>query len=223
MPDYINKEMCNECKGACCKRNSCGYLPEDFQSMDYDYLLDRIKQGNITVTFNTFEVHRTLELIKKFNKEDFIYNLWSYYVYLMARNNVSDIVDFNRKPGICTMLDVDGCKYSDEERPSLGLSVIPTQVGGLCVNAAKDYRLEIIYDWVKHQEVLERIIHYFTGKDSLQLLKEVAISDWILSGYMSNGMDDYINPQDGIIAELEYNNKTIDPGISVRSRILNRE
>ena len=65
MSEYINKELCKECGGSCCKKNGCMYLPEDFESMEYDYLLNKIKEGNISICLNFITIHGTLELYKE--------------------------------------------------------------------------------------------------------------------------------------------------------------
>lgn len=216
----VDKEICKECKGACCKRTGCIYLPEDFHSMEYEYLLELIKKGNISINLDIFKIHGTLDLYNKFKISDvtpFNQDLWSFYLYLRARNINSDIIDFLGKEGTCSMLTENGCSYKDSERPSLGLSLIP-QKNGDCKQIAKQYTYQIMFDWIKHQDVLNKIVFKLSNKSPLDLFKEACENDAFYR-FFCNNFSHYINPVDGIRAECNYCNINIDEKVNVKKLI----
>lgn len=216
----IDKAICKECKGACCKRTGCTYLPEDFDSMEYQYLLDLINKGNISIDLHIFKIHGTFELYNKFkisNVTPFNQDLWSFYLYLRARNIKSDIIDFLGKEGTCSMLTENGCSYSDNQRPSLGLSLIP-QKNGDCKQIAKQYAYQIMFDWIKYQDVLDRIVFKISNKSTLDLFKDVCMNNDYLRFWLNN-FSYYINPTDGIREECNYCNINIEEKINVKKLI----
>ena len=218
MLEYINKDICSECGGNCCKKNGCAYLPEDFKSMEYEYLYNLIKEGNISIELGTFEIHTTDELCEKFNIKNCDDDLWSYYLYLKVRNVNSEIINFVGNESQCSMLTENGCAYSDSERPTYGLSLIPKK-GKKCEQIANKFTCEVIYDWIKHQDVLRKIVCNLTNKTIKQLLKEAAEEDihirQCLEYYSS-----YINPVDAIEAEIKYLDKKINKKTNVKKLIL---
>ncbi len=50
MLKYVNYEMCKKCGGVCCKQIGCAYIPQDFKSLEYNYLINLLEQGNISIT-----------------------------------------------------------------------------------------------------------------------------------------------------------------------------
>ena len=38
--------MCQKCGGICCKENGCIYLPGDFKTMDINYIISLLNEGN---------------------------------------------------------------------------------------------------------------------------------------------------------------------------------
>lgn len=145
----INKEMCSLCQGVCCKRTGCMYLPEDFESLEYEYLKSRIDEGFITIA--------------GFYHTDFLHaDEWTYILFLKARNIEQDIVDFTGNKSKCRMLTDTGCGYDDENRPSYGKSLIPTRVGGPCKQPIGRY--ETRREWTKYQEVLNKLVFHYTNQ-----------------------------------------------------------
>lgn len=221
MSEYINKELCKECGGSCCKRNGCMYLPEDFESMEYDYLLNKIKEGNISICLNFITIHGTLELYKELNikkidpdHQDF----WSYYLYLKVRNIDSGLIDFLGERSQCSMLTENGCAYSDNERPTFGLSLVPKK-GEKCKQTAKKYFYEVDYDWIKHQDVLRKIVSELTNKTVDELIEEASKESYYIAAYL-NTKSHYINHLDGIQAEFKYLNREINENLNVKKLIL---
>lgn len=222
MPEYINKDLCKECGGHCCKKNGCMYLPEDFESMEYDYLLNIIKEGNISIRLNFINIHGTLELYDKLNITEIDPNhqdFWSYYLYLKARNIDSGIIDFLGEKSRCCMLTENGCAYTDDERPTYGLSLIPKK-GEKCKQLANKYFYEVDYDWIKYQDVLRKIVSELANKTVDELIEEASKESDFIAAYL-NSKSYYINPLDGIKAEFKYLDKEIPENKNIKELILN--
>lgn len=219
MEPYINKDICGKCVDSCCKRTGCIYLPEDFESMEYEYLLNLILEGNISIVVSVFYVHPTIELLEKYNISDLSTEFWSYYLYLKVRNIDSDIIDFLNKRSSCSMLTDSGCFYSDDKRPSLGLSLIPKKPNGPCFQSARKYNSEIDYDWIKYQDVLNRIVFTISGETTSQLFEDICLSseEYV---YLNNSQLCYIDCFEGIKAKCNYCKKEIDENINVKKLIL---
>lgn len=43
---YVDKEMCAECKGECCKESGCMYMPSDFKSFLFPKLKKKLLEGD---------------------------------------------------------------------------------------------------------------------------------------------------------------------------------
>ena len=198
------------------------YLPEDFTSMEYDDLLNLINVGNISININIFDIFCTSSDYKKYildhSASDTV--LWSYYLYLRARNIDGDIVDLFGGENPCRMLGDKGCKYTDKERPSLGLSLIPEKRKGEgCVQPAHRYLYEVMYDWLKHQKTLEELVRTFTNKTTIELIGEQGRTNPYWRNYY-NKLDDYIDSETAFKIESELKNLKIDENINVKKLIL---
>ncbi len=227
MEKYLNKKICSECGGICCKKCGCMYLPEDFVSMEYESLLNVIKIGNISISISIFNIFYGGNSDKSPTYEKISPNhniLWSYYLYLRARNINRDIIDFFGIEGTCSILGDKGCKYSDSERPSLGLSLIPRKAkDGGCVQLADKYSYEIMYDWIRYQKVLEQIIINISGKTSIDLIAEKSKLEPDSSvAYHYKNMQNYICPDDAIKIKCEMNNRIIEEEANVKELILSK-
>lgn len=158
MKKYINYEMCKKCGGQCCKTTGCIYLPLDFKRMNENYLIKEINKGNISISGQAFEIKG---------------NAWSYLPYLRARNKDSNIVDLMTTGGPCKLLTETGCKLNASQRPSLGLLITPTKIGGPC---KKEYKLEDVLKWLKYTELLEQLIMHYTNNTLIdQIIQELEL------------------------------------------------
>ena len=150
---YVDKEMCKNCGGVCCKENGCAYLPQDFKNMNINYLIEELNKGNISISGQP---------------APFLGDTWTYILFLRARNEDAPIVDLFTNGGPCKNLTETGCGLKRNEMPSLGKSVKPTKVGGPCKQM-----LEPVFmtdSWLKYQNLLKRIIMKITGEDFEELL-----------------------------------------------------
>lgn len=155
MEKYIDYDMCKECGGQCCKENGCVYLPQDFDKLDFNSLRDQIEKGYISISGQPIT--------------GFLKDAWTFLLYLRARNRDADVVDLITYGGPCKLLTEVGCSLTEEERPSLGLLVKPTKIGGPC---EKKFEPQIALDWIDHSEVLAELVTYYTDKDVIDVVVE---------------------------------------------------
>lgn len=151
--EYINYEMCKKCKGVCCKENGCIYLPRDFKNLNIEYLKKLLSRGNISISGQPFPI---------FNNE-----AWTYLLYIRARNKNAKIIDLFTEGGPCTLLTKNGCKLKEEERPSLGLLIKPTRIGGPCERL---YTSDDTLTWTDYNETLVQLIKYYTNEDFIKTI-----------------------------------------------------
>lgn len=159
MDNYINEEMCRDCKGVCCKNNDCIYSPQDFEIIEFEYLKSLIDKGRISISGQPFSIFEN--------------TAWSYLVYLRARNIDSPIVDLMPKGGPCINLDDNGCILKREEMPAFGKTLEPIQIGGPCKQHFTD---KDIMKWIEYSDTLERLVEYYSNSSFCVVLKEQLLS-----------------------------------------------
>lgn len=147
--------MCRACGGQCCKENGCIFLPQDFSSLDFEFLKTELDKGNISISGQPLK--------------GFYNNAWTFLLYLRARNRNADIVDLITSGGPCKMLSDTGCLWEETQRPSLGLLVKPTKIGGPC---EKKYDSNIALDWINYNDVLSKLVTYYTNKKAIDIISE---------------------------------------------------
>ncbi len=151
MEKYINYAMCKKCGGACCKQNGCVYLPKDFKSLEASNIIKELDKGKISISGQPV---------------NFFANSWTYIPYLRARNKDAEIVDLITDGGPCINLTDSGCSLSEDMRPSGGLLVKPTKIGGPCEKMNKDLGME----WLEYSEVLEYLIKLYTNMNMIDVI-----------------------------------------------------
>ena len=161
MEKYIDYEMCKKWGGVCCKQNGCVYMPKDFESMEFSYLKNELEKGKISISG---------QVIKLFK------NMWTYIPYLRARNKDANIVDLITNGGPCINLTETGCSLSEEKRPTFGLLVKPTKIGGPCEKVNSDSA----DDWLDYSEVLEELVKYYTNKSIIDIIVDEIASQMII-------------------------------------------
>lgn len=79
------------------------------------------------------------------------------------------------------LLTQNGCSLNEEQRPSYGLAVKPTKIGGPC-----ESRLNVreTFEWLKYSDILEKLIKYYTGRSlkeelTYQLMEKLILIDKI--------------------------------------------
>jgi Fe-S-cluster containining protein len=150
MEQLENKDVCRKCGGKCCKKCGCAYVPSDFESMSIDYLQEKLKEGNISIT-------STL-LFDKLNNGE---TTCTPFLYLRVRNINRPIVDILSFKTPCLMLKENGCAYNFEKRPTGGKNLVP-QPDFKCV-PKEDLEKLIIIPWARYQKTLARLVKRITG------------------------------------------------------------
>lgn len=144
-----NQDICKSCGGVCCKKSGCDYWVTDFENLSYQYLYNKLMEGNISIT----SIVRT-EILP--NKNLFINLL----LYLRARNTNRPIVDLLSMKTSCSMLKEDGCSYDRKKRPSGGLNLIPKE--NFECYPLKDHVQEML-KWERYQKTLHRLVKRISG------------------------------------------------------------
>lgn len=160
MEKYIDYEMCKKCGGVCCKQNGCVYMPKDFESMEFSYLKNELEKGKISISGQATKI---------------VNDMWTYIPYLRARNKDANIVDLITNGGPCINLTETGCSLSEEKRPTFGLLVKPTKIGGPC----EKVKSGSANDWLNYSEVLEKLVKY-SNKDIIDIIADEIASQMVV-------------------------------------------
>lgn len=147
---HINCEICSECGGNCCKRGGCGLMTCDVPELSVRGIRKMLDTGKYSITF--FAANMDGEIIP--------------VPIMNAREIGSERVDYSiiRKP--CAQQNEEGCSFSDDERPTLGLLYIP-KTNRDCKLLVSE--MELLGDWYPHKEIMEEVILEETGKSSKEL------------------------------------------------------
>ncbi|MBQ6840744.1 MAG: hypothetical protein IJO63_01330 [Bacilli bacterium] len=164
---YENKELCASCGGKCCKKGGCQYAPQDFESLKFDYLLEKLQEGYISIVSVIDFIDFKGKLIA------------NPMLYIKSRNVNRPIVDLISMRTACSALTDTGCRYDFEHRPSGGINLIPSNGPEGCYPEKNP--LEFIMMWQSQQQVLRKLIKRITGKsveaqlaeDAYKLFKDV--------------------------------------------------
>ena len=170
MEKYTDYKMCEKCGGVCCEQNGCIYLPEDFECMDFIYLKSLLDEGYISISGEVTQVYK---------------DMWTYLPYLRARNKDAGIVDLISNGGPCVNLTKTGCALSEEERPSFGLLLKPTIIGGPCETMNKT----LVLNWLDYNEVLEKLVkHYMNQKILTTVIDETSEQIFSIKEKLKDGI-----------------------------------
>lgn len=160
----INKDICRDCGGRCCKNCGCVYSPDNFSMITFGNLKAELEKGKISITSEFLVGQKNV----------------SYYLLLRARNKDREIVDLFSAKNTCSLLGENGCELNDFERPQGGVLYIPSK-DGICKGL---YTEQIGHqEWSNHQKVLERLTKYFCGKTSQEKIREDIIQ---VAYYLAN-------------------------------------
>jgi len=70
------------------------------------------------------------------------------------------------------MLGEDGCTLKESKRPTLGLLVKPTVIGGPC---EKKFTQAYFLEWLEYNEVLAKLVTHYTNKSvAEEVIDEIA-------------------------------------------------
>lgn len=149
--DCCNPELCSSCKGRCCKETGCFYMPEDFESMDFECLKTHLDKGfiSIAVATNSFGIP-----------------LYDPVLYLKIRNKNAGICVLPTN-GECMLLTSTGCKLSFEERPSGGKGLIPNSAG--CYSVFKEG--DVLSQWKPYSKLLRELWNLYSDLSVEETIK----------------------------------------------------
>lgn len=171
-----NLEICKKCGGMCCKKSGCDYLSSDFNDLSFNGLLKTLSNGNISIV--------SAIIFEKLPNNRIYANP---FLYLRARNTNREVIDLLSMKTTCSLLTDTGCKYSYDERPSMGKNLVPVE-NNRCYSL-KDPEI-IIESWKSYQKVLSKVVKKMTGLSVEEKLKqdvENLFYDVIMENF--NGID----------------------------------
>lgn len=171
-----NLEICKKCGGMCCKKSGCDYLASDFNDLSFNGLLKTLSSGNISIV--------SAIIFEKLPNNKIYANP---FLYLRARNTNREVVDLLSMKTTCSLLTDIGCKYSYDERPSMGKYLVPVE-NNKCYSLKKSEIM--IESWSSYQKVLSKIVKRITGLSVEEKLKQDAENlfyDVIMENF--NGID----------------------------------
>lgn len=154
MGKFVNKEVCTECGGKCCKCMGCQFSPDDFKDLSFEGLKKEIDKGYISIDWwdgNPFGPEDTRDIRK------------AYYLRIrnLNRNRTSKapIVDASWG-GCCCLLTDTGCPFTFEERPMGAKMLMPGDtVEDNCKEGySKD---QCARDWYKYDDILYQLEDYY--------------------------------------------------------------
>ena len=142
-PKYQNYNVCRSCMGQCCKIISCPYSPDDFESMQFNYLVNRLRKGDISIAL--------------IDKEQVYKDTDCFYLRPRLRGRPVVDIGFSKRVGTCIHLTATGCDLTYEERPTGGRLLIPE--ADMKKQCLSDYGPNDVYrEWLPFKKVIARII-----------------------------------------------------------------
>lgn len=144
---HLNHSICEKCGGKCCQRGGCGLMTCDVSEMSVDGIRRMLDTGKYSITFFFAGMEEIIPVMsaREVNAE---------------RVNNSII----RRP--CSLQQQNGCSFSDEERPTMGLLYVPNSQGN-CEMLVDS--LELAFDWYPCKELMEQVVLLETGKNTTEL------------------------------------------------------
>lgn len=135
-PNNINRGACESCGGFCCKTAPCALMPCDITDMSVDGIKDMLNTGKYSLR------------VCKFYSSDYLVTMCSRQVNV---GRVTDSLLFNA----CALLTESGCPFSDEDRPTGALLLIPNMTHR-CRYILSDER--VFAEWKKYEDILNQVL-----------------------------------------------------------------
>jgi len=140
---FENKEICEKCGGACCKRMPACASPLDFD-MNRNKFLSILKTGEWAIDWldkNTFDEPDGTEKERA-------------YFIRPAVKGVTNLFD-NSKKGECIFLEEKGCRLSIEQRP-IGCRLLEPKENFNCILHFGNTK-EAALSWMPYKNLIEEI------------------------------------------------------------------
>lgn len=144
---HTNCSICSECGGRCCKTGGCGLMTCDIPDISVEGITKLLDSDKYSITF--------------------LYSdLFGIIPTMHTREEKADRINISPIRKACSLLKNNGCTLSREERPTLGLLLIPEP--NFDCNLIVD-GFDSIHDWLPIKDVMEEVILKETGKTSKEL------------------------------------------------------
>lgn len=158
----VQKDICTKCRGLCCRRCGCSYLPIDFEELTLPVVLKKLEEGETSIVCSM-----CIDSI-----DDNIKNIkLNPLFYLRVRNRKRPVIDLFSPKARCSVLTENGCKYTLEKRPSLAKALIPSAgmlsgpIENQCYSLFDGNDTVLKGAWTYHQTVLRDAIYEITGRN----------------------------------------------------------
>lgn len=141
-----DKKVCKECGGECCKGQGCMLMPFDIEPFEKVHIIELLENGEYS--------------IRAFYEENMA------YPYMIAREVGQTAFAVLSPHTRCAHLTKKGCKFSDEERPTGGIAVIPN-FHGYCLPVFATNEVEGYWKSPEVHEVMTEVVRHYIGNHSL--------------------------------------------------------
>ena len=136
---FTKNEKCKNCIEPCCLRNPCCYVPDDFWSMDKDYLEYLLELNLLCIDYYY----------------NYSYSLESYYIRPRGYSDKDEYSDYNP----CIFYKEDRCIFDKYERPIQPLLFISNQGGCFPIYTIN----QIVEDYKPYQEILKELYKKYSA------------------------------------------------------------
>ena len=151
--NHIDRSICGKCKRCCCKIGACQLMTCDISDMSVEGIRKMLDT-------NKYSVYLTF---------GFLFGELVVLPVICAKEIDAGRVkaSFFRKQ--CALLGENGCSLSDEERPTLGLLLIPNS-NDKCRTAVNNE--ETFLDWYPHKSIMDEVVFLETGKTTEEIFDD---------------------------------------------------
>jgi hypothetical protein len=171
---FENSKVCKNCGGICCKNAPCCFMPDDFEDLSAESLiqlfeeLDQKSDEELDQKGDKEQAEKQAYMCIKHSYVQGIYERRSFLFICMRgkgwKRYLGAYDSDNPENNACILWNPEnGCPFSFEKRPSGGKAVIPSEeTPGHCksVISMKDLYLA----WKPYEGMLIRVLEYFAEK-----------------------------------------------------------
>lgn len=146
---HVNHDICRGC-GKCCKRGGCGLMTCDVPELSVSGIKRMLDTGKYSIMF--FCAYLDGEIIP--------------VPIMKSREINSGRVNNSIISKPCALHTANGCPFSDDDRPTLGLLYVPKEDRHCKILVDS---MQLLEDWYPHREMMEQVVLNETGENSYVL------------------------------------------------------
>jgi hypothetical protein len=147
---FVNKIICSECGGECCKKMPGSCYPEDFGLPgDFSSLDVALNSGKYAIDWWEGDARGDMEELSK-----------THYIRPATKDKIGVLYDPSWG-GECVFLAKDGCVLKEDKRP-LGCKKLEPKKNTKCVTHDNVNKRNAAIAWIPYQEKLTRQLVNFT-------------------------------------------------------------